>query len=313
VAEPTGPDDDGTFRHSQRKLEVRRRRVRRRSQRRRMLLLAGTLILAVLVAVLLPPHHERTQPRAAGRPALSAADRAHLRHGWRHHRGPVPVLMYHRLEPDGTGAGASELFVPPRLFRRQMAALRRHGYTAVTLQDVHRAWAGTGLLPPRPIVLTFDDGYRSQYTVGFRRMRRMHWPGVLFLLPNATDIRVGPTARQVRRMLAAGWELGSHTINHRDLRHESGADLIEQTAGARRLLQQRFGREVTSFAYPGGDYDSDTIRAVRAAGYDDAVTVAPGVASRARPLELARIRVDAKDTPAVLLRTLADGGRPPGL
>jgi peptidoglycan/xylan/chitin deacetylase (PgdA/CDA1 family) len=311
VAEPTGPDDEGTFRHSQRKLDVRRAGTRRRNQRRRVLLLAGTLTLAVLVAALLPPHRSRSRPPpAAGHTAvLSAADRTHIRLGWRRHRGPVPVLMYHRLE----ASGASELFVPPRLFRAQVAALRRHGYTAVTLQAVHRAWAGTGVLPRRPVVLTFDDGYRSQYAVAFRRLHRLHWPGVLFLLPNATAIRVGPTEREVRRMLAAGWELGSHTINHRDLRHESGAALTEQTAGARRLLEHRFGRRVTSFAYPGGDYDRDTIRAVRAAGYTAAVTVAPGLASRGRPLELARIRVDAGDAPAVLLRTLAHGGRPPGL
>jgi peptidoglycan/xylan/chitin deacetylase (PgdA/CDA1 family) len=305
VTEPTGPDDSAAFRHSQRKLDARRSRRRRHSQRRRILLLAATLTVAALAAIVLPSHRGHSQQAQAGkRPAVARR---------RPYRRPVPVLMYHRLERPGTAPGAPELFVPPRLFRAQMAALRRHGYTAVTLQDVHRAWAATGVLPRRPIILTFDDGYRSQYTVAFKRLRRMRWPGVLFLLPNATEIEAGPTLGEVRRMLAAGWELGSHTINHRDLRHESGAALAEQTTGARRLLQRRFGRRVTSFAYPGGDYDRDTLRAVRAAGYTAAVTVAPGLAGRSRPLELARIRVDAGDSPAVLLRTLADGGRPPGL
>jgi peptidoglycan/xylan/chitin deacetylase (PgdA/CDA1 family) len=296
------------FRHSQRKLDVRRARLRRRSQRRRILLLAATLTLAGLAAAALPSHRARSHQRPAGKRTAAALARRTRVHPYRH---AVPVLMYHRLERPGEASGARELFVPPRLFRAQMAALRRHRYTAVTLQDVRRAWDASATLPRRPIVLTFDDGYRSQYTVAFRRLRRMRWPGVLFLLPNATQIEAGPTLPEVRRMLAAGWELGSHTINHRDLRHETGAALAEQTSGARRLLQRRFGRMVTSFAYPGGDYDRDTIRAVRTAGYTDAVTVAPGLASPSRPLELARIRVDASDTPAVLLRTLADGGSPP--
>lgn len=306
MSSPEGFDEPP--RHSARKLEARRASRRRRRRRATGVAIA---VVAVAAAVLLrsalaPNHH---YPAAVGLPSPGERVVLEKREGWKLHPGPVPILMYLRLET-ARGGDYGQLYVPAKLFRAQMRALRRRGFTAVTMNDVTRAWRGDGLLPAKPVVLTFDDGYRSQYTVAYPTLRRYRWPGVLYLVPSNTRIVSGPTVAQVRRMLAAGWELGSHTIHHRDLRTLRGDALTAEVTGARAVLRRMFGGPVNSFCYPGGDYDADAIAAVRRAGYTSATTVAPGLASRAKPYELDRIRVDDSDSPAVLLSTISSGRRP---
>ena len=118
--------------------------------------------------------------------------------------GEVPILTYHRV-------GSS-----PR-FARQVAALARHGYSAVTLGRVWQAWRGEAGLPRRPVVLTFDDGYLSHYRTAARTLRARGWPGVLNLQVDRLGLAGGLTRKQVRRMLADGWQLDSHTLSHPDL------------------------------------------------------------------------------------------------
>ena len=122
----------------------------------------------------------------------------------RRRAGEVPILTYHRV-------GSS-----PR-FARQVAALERHGYSAVTLGRVWQAWRGEAGLPRRPVVLTFDDGYLSHYRTAARTLRARGWPGVLNLQVDRLGFAGGLTRTQVRRMLADGWELDSHTLSHPDL------------------------------------------------------------------------------------------------
>src|SRR5688572_20553453 len=74
----------------------------------------------------------------------------------------VPILMYHQLRTAPDGARQRALYVRPRDFAAQVRALRRAGYTAVTLQRVWDAWHGRATLPRRPVVFSFDDGYASQ-------------------------------------------------------------------------------------------------------------------------------------------------------
>src|SRR4051812_7219293 len=101
---------------------------------------------------------------------------------WRPHRGPVPILEYHAIQPPTPGSAYPDLFVPQADFQRQMAWLHSYGYEAVTLKQVEDAWAGHGELPTKPVVVSFDDGYRSQYVAGFLVLQRYHWPGVMNLI-----------------------------------------------------------------------------------------------------------------------------------
>jgi peptidoglycan/xylan/chitin deacetylase (PgdA/CDA1 family) len=165
--------------------------------------------------------------------------------------------------------------------------LDRQGYEAVTLEQVEDAWWHGGTLPPKPVVLSFDDGYRPQFTFALPQLRRHGWAGLLNLKAEGSDLYPS----NVEAMIDAGWELASHTIDHSDLTTLSGASLEREVTESRQILRREYGVPVNSFCYPSGRYDAETVTAVEAAGYTTATTEIPGYASREHPYELARLEV----------------------
>jgi peptidoglycan/xylan/chitin deacetylase (PgdA/CDA1 family) len=210
-------------------------------------------------------------------------------------RRGVPVLMYHEIARPNGGPIYSGLFVRPRTFIHQLRWLARHRFRAVTLARVEAAWAGCARLPGRPVVISFDDGYRGVYEHAFRWMRRHRWPGVLNLAAGNLAFAGGLSRRRVRRLIRNGWELASHTIHHERLPGRSRAMLRAEVLGSRRLLRRMFGAPVRNFAYPEGRRDARSIRAVRAAGYDGAMGIRPGLARPSERYDLDRIRIDDAD------------------
>lgn len=221
--------------------------------------------------------------------------------------GPVPILMYHAIAELPVGAPYPELFVPPAELRDQVRALARAGFHGVTLSDVLSAWHRGAPIARRPVVLSFDDGLRSQHSEALPALQAAGWPGVLNL--KVESLRQGElTDGMVRDMLDAGWELGSHTFTHTDVTRLSGADLKREIAGSRAWLEERFGVPVSTFCYPAGRHDASALAAVRSAGYLAATTTEPGLATSAEDMELRRIRVDAGDGAAGLMAKLEAAG-----
>jgi peptidoglycan/xylan/chitin deacetylase (PgdA/CDA1 family) len=219
---------------------------------------------------------------------------------------PVPILMYHGVQAAPPGAPYPHLWVPRRRFAAQISMLHRRGYHAVTMRALADAWAGRRALPRKPIVLTFDDGYRSDATVAMPLLRRLHWPGVLYLEAGALKTRgaQGMSRRAVRAVLRNGWELGSHTIDHVDVSTLGPRRLRYEIGYSRRLFQRMFGVRIESFCYPGGSFDHAAVREVQRAGYSTATTVKEGLGTRRRRYTLRRIRVDGGDTAAELAALL---------
>jgi peptidoglycan/xylan/chitin deacetylase (PgdA/CDA1 family) len=224
-------------------------------------------------------------------------------------QAPVPVLMYHVIARSPSSASLPELYVDPKTFDGQMRWLRARGYQGVSLNQVHEAWFKGGQLPEKPVVISFDDGYRSQYVYARPELRRLGWPGVL----SAIAGRIGqPNAElsnaMVQTLINDGWELDSHTINHVDVSAASGAQLQNEVAGSRRMLQERFHQPVNFFCYPSGRYDDEAVQAVRGAGYLGATTTDEGLASKDEMFTLKRIRVDGSDGVSGLAQKLRAAG-----
>ena len=211
------------------------------------------------------------------------------------HRRPVPILNYHVIGDPPAGAPFPELYVGRDTFAAQLRWLRAHGYQAVSLRRVYDYWRRGLALPPKPIVLSFDDGYRGQFTNARPLLRRYHWPGVLNLaVQNVLDGRL--TVAQLRTMVRDGWEVDAHSLTHPDLTTLDRAELRRQVAGSRRWIHRRLGVPVDFFCYPAGRYDRAVVAAVRAAGFLGGTTTNPGPASRAQGLfTLDRIRVNRSD------------------
>lgn len=207
--------------------------------------------------------------------------------GWEPHTGPVPILEYHVLGAAPAGAPYPELYVTRPDFHQQMDWLEEHGYEAVTLEMVERAWYHGGTLPAKPVVLSFDDGYRPQFTYALPELRRHGWPGVLNLKAEGSDLYTS----NVEAMIGAGWELAAHTIHHQDLTTLGAAELQEEVAGSRSILRREYGVPVADFCYPAGQFDETVIAAVKVAGYTAATTEIAGEASREAPYKLARFEI----------------------
>jgi peptidoglycan/xylan/chitin deacetylase (PgdA/CDA1 family) len=213
----------------------------------------------------------------------------------RPHNRPVPILMYHVIGSPPAGSPFPDLYVNREDFALQLAWLHAHGYHAVSLRRVYDYWKHGDALPPRPIVLTFDDGYRQDFTRARPLLAQRHWPGVLNLaVRNLLDGKL--TVRQIRQMIRQGWEIDAHTINHIDLTTLGGSSLRHEVAGSRAWIRRRFHVAVDFFCYPSGRYDARVIAAVRAAGFLGATSEGAGRASpRDGFFSLPRIRVSRSD------------------
>jgi peptidoglycan/xylan/chitin deacetylase (PgdA/CDA1 family) len=271
---------------------ARRRAAEHRRLRRQRLLaiLAFLLVLAGTAAAVAALRGGDTVAvtRGSRRQAASPTQAPNRsRADWRPHTGPVPILEYHVLGRPQTEVPYPDLYVGRAAFRKQMDWLQQRGYEAVTLEEVEDAWYRGGKLPPRPLVISFDDGYRPQFTFALPQLRRRGWPGVLNLKAEGSDLY----RSNVEAMIEAGWELAAHTINHSDLTTLEGEALEEEVAGSRKILQREFHVPVKNFCYPAGRFDPTVVAAVEAAGYEGATTEIPGFATRDHPYELARIEV----------------------
>jgi peptidoglycan/xylan/chitin deacetylase (PgdA/CDA1 family) len=211
------------------------------------------------------------------------------------HNRPVPILLYHVVGTAPADAPFPELYVGRADFAAQLRWLRRHGYTAVSLRRVFDYWRRGYALPPRPVVLTFDDGYHEDFTNVRPLLVRYRWPGVLNLaVQNVLDGKL--TLPQLRALVRVGWEIDAHTLTHPDLTTLDRAELRRQVAGSRRWIRRRLGVPVDFFCYPSGRHDGAVLAAVRSAGFVGATATEPGYASPADGMyALDRIRIDGSD------------------
>lgn len=213
----------------------------------------------------------------------------------------IPILMYHAVAED-PAAATRRLSVRPQMLDAQLALLREHGFTPLTFSRLGAALRAGDALGPRPIVLTFDDGYEDFHRCALPLLTRHGCPATLFVttgwLADAGERAAGtPLDRmlswsQLDEVAAAGIEIGAHSHSHAELDQLSRAALGQELSVSKRLLEDRLGREVPALAYPYG-YSSARVReAVSAAGYRHAAAVSNATAGpRAGPLTLPRLTI----------------------
>jgi peptidoglycan/xylan/chitin deacetylase (PgdA/CDA1 family) len=208
----------------------------------------------------------------------------------------VPILMYHRVDtlspalPHLTRA----LTVDPADFAAQMHWIAAHGFHAITQQQLWDALMKGTSLPRKPMMITFDDGYRDVFGKASTTIERLGLHATAYVI---TDRISGPDASfltwgLLKGLERRGIEIGSHTIHHVELPTLSSAEARRELVGSRRLLERRLGHPVQWFAYPAGKVDARIVALVRRAGYVLAMTTRPGTTqSAAEPLLLHRYEI----------------------
>jgi peptidoglycan/xylan/chitin deacetylase (PgdA/CDA1 family) len=175
-----------------------------------------------------------------------------------------------------------------------MRWLRRHDYRTITQRELFEALMCGRRLGRKPIMITFDDGYRDDYRNASPVLARHDMRATAYVISGriSGDDPSFLTWRQVRALERRGVEIGSHTVSHRDLTSLSDRRAFAELVRARRVLERRLDHRVPWLAYPFGAYDARIERLARRAGYLLAVTTEWGARQSARrPLALPRLRI----------------------
>ena len=189
----------------------------------------------------------------------------------------IPVLMYHRIAEDGPAAIA-RYRTPPAAFEAQMRLLRRHGYYAITSPDLIEHMQARRPLRGRPVMITFDDGYRDFADTAWPILKRHDLCAEVFVVTGKVggtadwDADCGPPAELMSWedlcfLHAEGVRFGSHLVTHRRADFMSSEDLLVEAAGSRAALEAQLGTEVRSLAAPYGSYDDRLIPILATCGY----------------------------------------------
>ncbi|MFT7463711.1 MAG: peptidoglycan/xylan/chitin deacetylase (PgdA/CDA1 family) [Pseudohongiellaceae bacterium] len=205
----------------------------------------------------------------------------------------VPILTYHSLDTSG-----SVLSVAPDEFAEHMASLASRGYTGVRLDALLDAWAGRGTLPERPVVLTFDDGFRNLLECGAPVLTDLGFSATVFAVSGRCGadnawpgqdptIPVLPlmTWDELAELANAGFEVGSHTTSHARLDQLSDAEARNELNDSKRAIEDRLSLPVRTFAYPCGSFRPGVVEAVGEL-YEGACSVRLGTARASGDLRL---------------------------
>lgn len=203
----------------------------------------------------------------AGKPADAATVLA---------RKQVPILCYHQIRnwTAKDSRAAKDYIVPLEDFRAQMKMLADSGYNTI-LPDQLFSYLNYGTaLPPKPIMLTFDDTDLDQYTVAAPEMKKYGFRGVFFIMTVSLG-RPGYMSReQVRELSDAGHVIGSHTWDHHNVKKYQGEDWVTQIEKPTKTLKEITGKDVRYFAYPFGLWNKEAIPELKKRGFDGAFALA---------------------------------------
>ncbi|HEY2003714.1 MAG TPA: polysaccharide deacetylase family protein [Candidatus Saccharimonadia bacterium] len=194
----------------------------------------------------------------------------------------LPILIYH--------------YTPPN-FDEQLTYLEQHGYTVIDLDQAMLGLRGAAELPPKPAVITFDDGFANQMAA-FTILQRHNMKATFFIINGgvASNWCIGAGRKyglpsqppngcgdqylswdQVRMLDHSGLiTIGGHTLDHSNLAGMSPDKQRHEIADSKAGIEQEIGHPIRDFAYPYGAYNNTTIQLVKEAGYDTAVTTLPG-------------------------------------
>ena len=212
------------------------------------------------------------------------------------------VLCYHIVESPLD----SRMEISRDTFRQHLQYLEMTGYNVIPLRHLYEYVTGRrSSLPPNPVVITIDDGWRSTYTEAYPELKKRGFPFTVFIYPQI----IGKTATaltwgQIREMAKNGGDIESHSLSHPFLTRRRHADLADdkyyawlqkELVDSKRILEKQTGNKVEFIAYPYGDYDHVLAHIVGKAGYTAALTCDFGkVIKGSDPLRMRRFVVDKR-------------------
>jgi peptidoglycan/xylan/chitin deacetylase (PgdA/CDA1 family) len=192
--------------------------------------------------------------------------------------------------------------VEPRSFSQQMDALAQNGYHSVTQDQLYHALFNGKPLPPKPFLITVDDGYKDDVTDILPVLQSHHMVATFYIITGRLHEQGFMDPNDVRTLDDAGMDIGAHTRTHADLAKLGPQQLRDQIEGSRDDLQALLGHPVYYFAYPFGTFSPSAVTELRNAGFVLAVTTHGGIQEVARDsLTMPRAHVGRNSTAQMVL------------
>lgn len=158
----------------------------------------------------------------------------------------VPILMYHAVSDSLWGI--PELFVSPSMLEAQIQAMLAEGYTPISFEDLDHVDE-----IPKPVILTFDDGYDNNYTELFPLLQKYNVKATVFVIVEKIGKRYYLTEEQIKEMSASGLvSIQSHTMSHGDLDLMYESQLRYEHYDSMISLTRLTGRQPFVMCYPTG-------------------------------------------------------------
>ncbi len=181
----------------------------------------------------------------------------------------VPVLCYHHIRNVRAGESASmkSYSVSPAAFAEQMKALSDSGYQTILPDQLYEYLVYDGVLPPRPVMITFDDTDEEQYSIGAAEMNKYGFKGVYFLMTISMNRPRYMSKEQIKNLSDSGHAIEAHTWDHHMVTKYIGADWDTQLVKPQRQIEAITGKPVKYFAYPFGIWNQAAIPEIKSRGY----------------------------------------------
>ena len=181
----------------------------------------------------------------------------------------VMVLNYHKVVDEHMS-----LSVPLADFEQHMKWLQEYGYTSITPEDLYEFIVNGRELPEKPVLITFDDGYKDNYTNAYPIMKKYGFKGTIFVVTGFLGVYDNYlTWEQAKELTDNGFSIESHTHNHKSMTEASDDDISKELAKSRDTIKEKLGVEADFIAYPTGTYNLHIAELVKEAVYTGALTI----------------------------------------
>ena len=199
----------------------------------------------------------------------------------------MPILIYHHTKPGPTpfSAMGQIMTVNPETFEQELQYLKDNGYRTTSFAALAAYLERGTALPERPAIISFDDSWANQFVYAFPLLRKYGFGATFFVVADYLDHENFLTFDQLKEMLAAGMEIGSHSRTHPALTRIGAQRQWSEISGSKAILEDRLGVAIDAFAYPYGSYNREVVALTRAAGYRAARTIDAGSRHAAADLE----------------------------
>lgn len=199
-----------------------------------------------------------------------------------------PVLLYHKIDRPTGDVRIRGAFTSPRKFERQMSYLKRKGFEFYTAWEFAEVFRDNGRFPLNGICLTFDDGWKDNYTHAFPILKKLGVKATIFIVPacvGRTTARVtadgeGPrehlSESDIREMSAEGIEFGSHSFSHKLFDRITPEEITAEVVDSKNYLENLLQKGCKTFAYPAGFFTPFAQTTIRDAGYTAAFSTVYG-------------------------------------